>query len=83
MSTRYEPIDGLLEVPNPATSQSYYLPSELYVKRFYGGIHRGVSIQLTIVDEYGDKFIQLNNTSANQLLELLRDALSHVDQNGK
>ena len=84
MSTTYEPIPGLLEVPIPATRTSDYFPAELHVSRFFGGKGRGVSIQLGITLDSGDyNDIQLDNRSAHKLLEILRDALGHVGANGE
>lgn len=78
MATTYDPITGLLEVPIPAIRKSEYLPSKLHITRFFGGTERGVSIQLGIEDENGYKDIQLDNRSANELLDLLQDTLRHI-----
>ena len=80
MSTQYEPIVGDIEYPLTEEKRNNYVPALLHISRFFGGKDRGVSIQLGIENEYDNSYshIQLDNKSANALLELLREALGHV-----
>ena len=79
MSTTYEPIKGKREVPIPELHKSTYMPAELHITRFYGGVDRGVSIQLGILDMDWFHSIQLDNVAAHALLKQLKGALSEFD----
>lgn len=67
MSTQMKSIQGLIELPT-ADICSHYASIELHITRFYGGIHRGVSVQLSLHDEY----IQLGHDGIKELIDSLQ-----------
>lgn len=76
MSTQIAILHGKQE--RAPYDHGHYQNAVLHVTRFYGGAKRGISIQFTI-DPMGG-YIQLDNDTANRLLEALRDALGHISQ---
>lgn len=70
MSTRIGNLKGKIEeiLPDKAIS---YKNSELQLLRFYGGIDRGQSLQLTIVDGEKTNHIQLDKETTLVLKNIL------------
>jgi len=64
MSTSFGSIHGRKECPDEMRRESYYIPHELHITRFAGGVDVGTMLQLTI----GSEHIQLTSDQVRDLL---------------
>ena len=74
MSTELKSIKGKIEIPNPSKVTSNYQETEVHLNRFWGGTERGVSLQITFLNENGNySHIQLDNENVKELIEILKE----------
>ena len=73
MSTELETIAAKIEIPlNNGTMESNYIDTDVHLTRFYGGIQRKGSLQITFKDEFEDfKHIQLDSKNIKMLKDIL------------
>lgn len=73
MSTELKTITAKIEIPtNNGTMESNYVDTDVHLTRFYGGIQRKGSLQITFKDEFEDyKHIQLDSENIKQLRDIL------------
>lgn len=75
MATELKSIKAKIEIPNPPKATSTYKETKVSLTRFYGGKERGVSLQLTFLNENGDcSHIQLDNENVQLLFDIINDA---------
>ena len=68
MSTSLETLKGKKESVRGYSID--YVECDLYLTRFYGGVERGASLQIT----FGQDYIQIDNESVHRLIKILQDA---------
>lgn len=71
MSTQILVLTGEVEIPNPHTQTSSYIPQDVYFLRFAGGQRRGTSLQITLGN---GGYVQLDNEQTKRLIQALRGA---------
>lgn len=73
MATELKTLKGKIEIPlKNGTMTSDYKNVDVSLTRFWGGEERGVSLQITFLNENGNySHVQLNNENVKQLIEEL------------
>jgi hypothetical protein len=74
MSTQLKSLKGKIEEPSSISDKSNYFDAELDLNRFYGGIERGISLQMGFYNELGRyNHIQLDDKNIIELKSLLNE----------
>jgi hypothetical protein len=69
MSTQLIELEGKKEIP--VGNRSEYVDKEVHLTRFYGGVERGASLQITITGYGNTDYIQLDNAATKELIKAL------------